>query len=183
MSVSASIIPVNSLSDLPSILRDTPAGLLLEYHNLGRPFDVYSQGKLLIGMCMDNRKHLRIPDNFAYIIRAAGANLRYSEFKVSYAIGVGGVSQVALIGHTDCGMHRLASRKESFVQGMRERAGWSAAEAEEHFLNFCMMFEIGDVPQFILSEALRLNARYPKVDVVPMLYKVEDNRLYLLRTG
>ena len=40
-------------------------------------------------MCMDNRKHLHIPDNFAFIIRSGGANLRYSEFKVSYAIAVG----------------------------------------------------------------------------------------------
>ena len=30
------------------------------------------------------------------------------------------------------------------------------------------------------SEAKRLQKRYPKVPVVPMLYKVEDNLLYLL---
>gem|GEM_PF-6915953 len=54
--------------------RDTPIGLLLEYHNLGRNLDNCSQAQLLIGMCMDNRKTLRIPDNFAYIIRTGGAN-------------------------------------------------------------------------------------------------------------
>ena len=31
-------------------------------------------------------KKLDIPDNFAFIIRAGGANLRYSEFKISFAI-------------------------------------------------------------------------------------------------
>ena len=46
---------------------------------------------LLVGMCMDNRRHVYIPDNFAFIIRSGGANLRCSEFKVSYAIAVGQV--------------------------------------------------------------------------------------------
>ena len=65
--------------------QQTPIGLLLEYHNLSRPFEVCDSASLLVGMCMDNRKHLRIPDNFSFIIRSGGANLRYSEFKVSYA--------------------------------------------------------------------------------------------------
>ena len=36
--------------------------------NLNRTFENYSQAKLLIGMCMDNRKHLHMPDNFSFII-------------------------------------------------------------------------------------------------------------------
>lgn len=43
------------------------------------------------------------------------------------------------------------------------------------------MFEIGNESDFVISEAKRLHIRYPKVPVVPMLYQVEDNRLYLLR--
>ncbi len=73
---------------------------------------------------MDNRKHLHIPDNFAFIIRAGGANLRYSEFKVSYAIAVGSVSCIALVGHNQCGMVNLISRKEQFIRGLVENAGW-----------------------------------------------------------
>ncbi len=37
-------------------------------------FDPYVRARLLIGMCMDNRKVLRTPDNFAYVIRGGGAN-------------------------------------------------------------------------------------------------------------
>ena len=175
------IIAVNKTKDIPSPFRHHPIGWLLEYHNLGRPFEKYSQAQLLIGMCMDNRKHLHIPDNFAFIIRTGGANLRYSEFKVSYAIAVGGVSAIALMGHNHCGMVNLASRKEPFIQGLVRRGGWKKKEAEEHFMNFSMMFEIGSEADFILSEVKRLRLRYPKVMVAPMLYKVEDNRLYLLR--
>jgi carbonic anhydrase len=177
------LVAINQPKDIPAAYRRNPIGRLLAYHNLGRPFERYTQAQLLIGMCMDNRKHLHIPDNFAFIIRAGGANLRYSEFKVSYAIAVGGVSCIALIGHNHCGMVNLESRKGLFVQGLMKRGGWKKKDAEEHFRNFSVMFEIGSETDFVLSEVKRLRLRYPKVTVAPMLYKVEDNRLYLLREG
>ena len=111
------LMTISSVQDIPEEFRDTPIGLLLEYHNLKRPLDLYTKPALLIGMCMDNRKHLHIPDNFAFILRAGGANLRYSEFKVSYAIAVGNVHCIALIGHNQCGMVNLIDRKEQFIRG------------------------------------------------------------------
>jgi len=175
------LIAVTNSADIFPEYRNTPVGLLLEYHNLDRAPDSYSQAELLVGMCMDNRKHLRIPDNFAYIIRSGGANLRYSEFKVSYAIAVGGVKSIALIGHNQCGMVNLIARRELFIQGLVDNAGWEREGAEEHFMHFAPMFEIGNEVDFVLSEAKRLRLRYPKTQVAPLLYRVEDNRLYLLR--
>lgn len=174
------LMPVTQPDHIPPPDRNTPIGLLLEYHNLGRPLEPYTQAQLLIGMCMDNRKHLRIPDNFAYIIRAGGANLRHSEFKVSYAIAVGGVKAIALIGHTQCGMVNLIARKNQFIQGLVDNAGWEKEWAEEHFLHFAPMFEIGNEVDFVLSEAKRLRLRYPRIQVVPLIYRVEDNLLYLI---
>lgn len=130
---------------------------------------------------MDNRKHLRIPDNFAYIIRAGGANLRYSEFKVSYAIAIGAVKHIVLIGHNNCGMVNLISKKEQFIQGIVEKAGWDIEWAEEHFMHFAPMFEIGNEIDFVISEAKRLRLRYPKIMVAPLYYRIEENRLYTLR--
>ncbi len=153
----------------------------MEYHNLGYPFKSYTRAELLIGMCMDNRKHLRLPHNFAYIIRTGGANLRYSEFNVSYAIAIGGVSAIALIGHNNCGMVNLASRKAQFIDNLVDNAGWTRAQAEEHFMSFAPMFEIGNEIDFVLGEASRLRHRYPETVVAPLLYRVEDNLLYLLR--
>ena len=172
------LVPIESTGDIFPDYRDTPVGDLLEYHNLARQYETYAQAHLLVGMCMDNRKHLHIPDNFAYIIRAGGANLRYSEFKVSYAIAVGGVKSIALIGHNQCGMVNLAARKEAFITGLIENAGWEPEWAEQHFLHFAPMFEIGNEVDFVLSEAKRLRLRYPKIQVAPLLYKVEDNLLY-----
>lgn len=175
------LVSVTNADDIFPAYRGTPIGQLLEYHNLGRPHDSFQKAELLIGMCMDNRKHLHIPDNFAFIIRTGGANLRYSEFKVSYAIAVGDVCTIALIGHTQCGMVNLIARKEQFVRGLIERAGWQPESAEQHFNQFAPTFEIGNEIDFVLSEARRLRVRYRKILVAPMLYRVEDNLLYLLK--
>ena len=173
------LIPINTAEDILPEYRNTPIGLLLEYHNLGHEFQTYQNAQLLIGMCMDNRKHLNMPDNFAFIIRSGGANLRYSEFKVSFAIAIGGVRHLALIGHTQCGMVNLYSKRENFINGLVE-IGWSHAEAEAHFTHFSPMYEIGSEKHFILTEVKRLRLRYPKIQIAPMLYRVEDNRLYLI---
>ncbi|MCB0283352.1 MAG: carbonic anhydrase [Calditrichae bacterium] len=176
-----SLINIQNKEDILPEYRNTPIGLLLEYHNLDRQQESYSSAELLVGMCMDNRKHLNIPDNFAFIIRAGGANLRYSEFKVSYAIAVGGVKHIALIGHTQCGMVNLVARRDQFINGLVESAGWDMSTAEDHFSHFAPMFEIVNEIDFILTETQRLRNRYPKITIAPMLYKVEDNRLYLIK--
>ena len=175
------LVSIFSREDIFPEYRDTPIGKLLEYHNLNREYETYTQAQLLIGMCMDNRKHLHIPDNFAYIIRAGGANLRYSEFKVSYAIAVGGVQSIALIGHNQCGMVNLVARREAFIRGLVENAGWEQELAEQHFMNYAPMFEIGNEIDFVLSEVRRLRFEYPKITIVPMLYRIENNNLYLIR--
>jgi carbonic anhydrase len=175
------LIKVENNSAIPKEYLNTPIGNLFEYHNLNKEFKSYASAELLVGMCMDNRKHLNIPDNFAFIIRAGGANLRYSEFKVSFAIAVGGVKHIALIGHNHCGMVNLVSKKNQFVEGLVNNAGWTKEQAEEQFMNFAPMYEIGNEIDFILSETIRLRKKYPKIQIAPMMYLVEDNRLYLIK--
>jgi len=175
------LIAVNLLDDILPQYKYTPIGLLLEYHNLNRKFESYNNALLLVGMCMDNRKHLHIPDNFAFIIRSGGANLRYSEFKVSYAIAIGGVEYIALIGNNNCGMVNLNARKDQFINGLVERAGWDKKRAENHFMRLAPMFEIGNETDFILSEAQRLRICYPKIIIAPLFYDVEDNKLYFIK--
>ena len=175
------LLSVQSIDDILPEYRQTPIGLLLEFHNLNRPVTIYDKAQLLIGMCMDNRKHLHIPDNFSYIIRSGGGNLRYSEFKVSYAIAVGQIRHIALIGHDNCGMVNLVARKEEFIKGLVETAGWQQERAQEHFMHFAPMFEIGNETDFILDETKRLRNRYPKIIIAPMFYKVSDNKLYFIK--
>ncbi len=173
------LIPIRKVEDISPEYRDTPIGLLLEYHNLSRPFDTFTDGQLLIGMCMDHRKRIRIPDKFAYIIRTGGANLQQNEFQISYAFAVGGAKAIALIGHTQCGMVNLNARRELFVQGLVDNVGWEKKYAEEHFMKFAPLFEIENEVEFVVSEAKRLRLRYPKNPIASLLYRVEDHLLYL----
>lgn len=175
------IIPVNYCDDILPEYRGTPVELLLEYHNLGRAMGAAQAPQMLIGMCMDSRKSLRIPNDFAFVLRTAGANMRDNEFRISYAIAVGGVRTIVLIAHTDCGMARLGERRDQFIQGLMGAAGWDEARAVRHFEDSAPKFGIRDEVEFVLREAERLRAIYPRITIVPLLYRVEDDLLYQLR--
>lgn len=177
----AQIIPVNYLEDILPEYRGTPVGLLLEYHNLGRAVGSAPAPQVLIGMCMDSRKSLRIPNDFAFVLRTAGANMRDNEFRISYAIAVGGVRTIVLIAHTDCGMARLQQRRDQFINGLIDAAGWDEARAVRHFEESAPRFGIRDEVDFVLREAERLRTIYPRIHIVPFLYRVEDDLLYQLK--
>lgn len=174
----ARFVPVREREEILPAYEETPIGDLLAYHNLREPHRQYTQAELLVGMCMDHRNALRIPHKFSYILRAGGANLQRIEFKVSFAVAVGGVRAFALIGHDECGMMGLRSRREAFVRGLVENGGWDRAEAEAHFDKYAPVFEVGDSADFVLAEARRLRERYPRVLVAPLFYRVGDNLLY-----
>lgn len=175
------IIPVNYRSDILPEYHGTPVGLLLEYHNLERALGSSSGHQVLIGMCMDSRKALRIPNDFAFVLRTAGANMRDNEFRISFAISIGGVRTIVLIAHTDCGMTRVARLHNEFVSGLIEHAGWDAERAEKHFADSIPKFAMDDEIEFVMREAERLRGLYPKITVVPLLYRVEDDLLYQLK--
>jgi carbonic anhydrase len=62
-----------------------------------------------------------------------------------------------------------------------EVAGWDKDLAEEHFMDFAPIYEISNEIEFLRREAKRLRIRYPKITVAPILYRVDDNRLYLVK--
>ncbi len=174
------LVKIEKKDDIFEQYKDTPIASLIEYQNLAKEFEVVSKAEILVGMCMDNRKQLHIPNNFAYILRTGGGNLRYSEFYVSYAIASGGIKTIALIAHNNCGMVNLVSKKEKIVQGLVETAGWDKEFAEEHFNSMAPLYEISHEIDFVLAEAKRLRGRYPKILVAPLFYNLEDNLLYLI---
>lgn len=127
-----------------------------------------------------DRKLLRTPDNFAYVLRTSGANVRHNEFRVSFALSIGGVRHIALIAHTNCGMVGLTRKLPTFVQGMIE-VGWSEQEARDYFFQYAPFFEIEDEVEFVRLKAARLCEKYPKAVIVPLHYQLEDNRLYVVQ--
>jgi len=173
------LISVAQFNDIPAPLQNTAVGRLLAYHNLGHAFQHHDWPELLVVTCMDFRVNLRIPEGFAFVIRVAGARIRQRDFNVSFAIGVGGVTSIAVIGHTDCGMVNLASREEQFVAGLGERAGWESEAAHSHFAGSAQVYEIGSETDSAVNVARRLRETYKKILVAPLVYRVEDKLLYL----
>jgi carbonic anhydrase len=126
---------------------------------------------------MDDRKDLVIPKEFAFVLRAAGGNLRDHEFDISYAVAMGGVTAIALLAHTDCGMVGVRKKRAAFIRGLVVRGGWDEARAAGHFDEYVSWYEIDDAVEFVVGEAKRLRAAYPGLLVAPLLYRVEDDRL------
>ena len=178
------IIPVDSGSDILPAYTRTPIEWLLRYHNLCEPLPSPSaRAELLVGMCMDNRKDLVIPKEFAFVLRAAGGNLRDHAFDISYAIAIGGVKAIALLAHTNCGMVGVRQRRAAFIQGLVARGGWDERRAAMHFDESVSVYEIEDAVTFVLEETSRLTTVYPAVLVAPLLYRVEDDRLLQIVRG
>ncbi|MFZ2540088.1 MAG: carbonic anhydrase [Oscillospiraceae bacterium] len=171
---------INNQDDIPNELINTPIESLIQYQNFAKPFEKYDTAKLLVGMCMDNRKQLKMPENFAYIIRTGGANLRYCEFKVSYAIAIGKLDYIVLIAHDKCGMVNLVSKFDSFVEGLCRLENWDEEKAKEHFYNYAPMYEIENEIEFVVNESRRLSQKYIGVTVVPLYYTLDDNQLCLI---
>ncbi len=171
-------VPVNIASDILTEYHGTAIGNLLSYHNLNFPYRQHTEPELLVGMCMDHRLHLRIPPNFAFVLRCAGANLSLLEFDVSFAIAVGGVGSIALIGHDECRMIDVASKRDAFVSGLIENAGWDRQRAEEHFAAHAPWYGFEDVAEFVWCEAQRLRDAYPGITVAPLVYSLGDHCLY-----
>jgi carbonic anhydrase len=152
--------------------------MLFRYHNLEEPItQEFSKPAMLIGTCMDYRVALRLPRRFAYILRTAGDNLTSHEFDIAVAIGLGAISAMALIGHTDCAMSRVTQQRDAFVSGMVQRAGWQSHEAAQYFQRYASSAHIGDPTDYTMRETTRLRRRFPGILVAPLLYQVEDNQL------
>ena len=128
-------------------------------------------------MCMDHRKELIIPNEFAYILRSAGGSLRHSDVDVAYAVSVGGVDTSALLPHTDCGMSEVMTKCELYIAGLVSRAGWTPESAAEHFDEYARSHHIGDAMEFVMGEATRIGELFPPVRVAPLMYRVVSDRL------
>jgi len=174
------LIEIKTSEDIFPEYRNTPVGLFLEYNNLGRKFEKHKKAELLIGMCMDSRQVLNIPYNFTYVLRTGGANMRDIEFNISYAIAVEGIKYIIVLGHTNCAMINLMSKKDEFIKGLVDTGGWEKYLAEEHFYQSEPIYEIKNEIDFVLKETRRLRLKYRKVTVVPMLYRVKTNQIYLI---
>lgn len=174
------MLSVKDEMDIPEVYRNTPIERLILSHNQSLQPGNYEVADILVLMCMDNRQALRLPQNFAFFVRNSGGTQSGVSFSVSFAIAVGGIRYIAVIGHSDCMMVDLETRKEDFVKGLSEHARWAMVEAESHFLSMCAQFEKRDAVGSVITDAEFIRSQYPGVIVAPLFYSIEDHLLYLI---
>ncbi|MEO8223178.1 MAG: carbonic anhydrase [Gammaproteobacteria bacterium] len=172
---------VRAETDILPAYRGTPVAELLGFQNLGKvggvPGHTYPHPAILIATCLEQATPLRTPEGFAISVHTAGASLKRDPFKVSWAIGVAGVSAIAIVGHDDCRLVELRSHREQFVVQMIEAAGWERPAAEQHFDHWSDLFEVDNPAAFVAAEAARLQSRYPRILVAPLLYQSATGQL------
>lgn len=173
--LNASLAPVRNEADILPAYRGTPVADLLRFHNLGvapaAAQGAYGRPAILIATCLEQVPALRIPEGFAISLHTAAASLKRDPFKVSWAIGVAGVSAIAIVGHDDCRLVELRNHREQFVVQMIEAAGWERPAAEQHFDHWSDLFAVDSPLEFVAAEAARLQSRYPKILVAPLMYQ------------
>ena len=169
--MAVALTTVRAETDILPTYRGTPVGDLLRYQNLGVAAPAYARPTILIATCLEQHAALRVPGDFAIFLHTAAASLKRDPFKVSWAIGVAGVSAIAIVGHDDCRLVDLRNHREQFVVQMIEAAGWERPAAEQHFDHWSDLFEVDNPAEFVAAEAARLQSRYPKILVAPLLYQ------------
>jgi carbonic anhydrase len=182
-SLNHQLTPVRTEADILPAWRDTPVGDLLRFHNLGAPHRDYSQPALVLGICMEIRQSLALPPGFAHVLRTAAASLKRVPFDVSWGIGIAGAGAIALVGHTGCGMVNLRQHREDFVARLMAVGGWERPAAEQHFDHWSDLFEVEDPAAFLLAETRRLQSRYPRLLVAPLLLDTDSGRLQQVLPG
>ncbi len=147
---------------------DAAIRTLLASHNDGADVSASPGPHLTIVTCMDFRIHLRLPENFAFVLRTGGANPRPVEPYLAFSVARPGIHAVALIGHTDCAMVRPDPDVVNDLPIEEEQKRLYRGEIAG--------LAIADAPAFTRREASRLEGRLG-LPVVPLLYRVEDHKL------
>lgn len=177
---SIKMIGVKDELDIPEIYRNTPISRMILCHNLKLHPETYDKADALVLMCMDNRQSLNLPKKCAFFVRNSGGTQNGVSFSISFAIAVAGIRHIVVIGHSDCMMVDLESKKAEFVKGLSENAGWDRAIAESYFLDSCALFKKKDKVGSVVLEAELIRSQYPDTVVAPLFYSLDDDLLYLI---
>ncbi|MEO7387585.1 MAG: carbonic anhydrase [Gammaproteobacteria bacterium] len=179
--MTVTLTPVRSEADILPAYRGTAVGDLLRFQNLTQgaagTAQKYSRPEILIATCLEQVTPLRVPEGFSISLHTAAASMKRDPFKVSWAIGVAGVKAIAIVGHDDCQLVDLRAHRDQFVVQMIEAAGWERPAAEQHFDHWSDLFGVENPVEFVASEAVRLQGRYPKVLIAPLLYQAGSGTL------
>lgn len=180
--VDTRLTAINTLEDIPSHLQATPIADLINCQNF---YDVSDEqatsANLIIGMCIDYRKQLHLPKNSAYVIRSPGANMQGCEFSIALGLSTK-IKYMALLVHNKCLMANPYPLEKNFKDTLVQEHNWSAGKASVFFDSHAASGLVGDVIDFAKDESTRLQTIFKGLTVVPLLYDVDSDRIFLVTT-
>lgn len=172
------LVAMNSLDEIPEPWRDTPIEGLIRAENMGQRLEEkVGEPQLLIATCIEFRYALPIPRMYAYVIRRASGRLNGSEFSMAYVLAQG-VRHLALIGHNDCGMTKVAEKRQSLIDALIDQ-GWNPDRAEDYINANAARHMIPDELEGLKREYIRLRRIFKKLVVAPMFVDLSDTHLFV----
>ena len=174
---SGRLFPMEQTTDIPERWRDTPIEKLILAHNFAEEIITSGEPQLFIVTCIEFRYQPKVPASFAYMMRRASGRMIGSEFSLAYTLAKG-VKHLALIGHNDCGMTKVAEHKDSMIDALVEQ-GWHRDRAEEYVSMHAARYAITDEIDSLKSEYLRLRRLFRKLEIAPLFLSLANSKLYL----
>lgn len=168
---------LDDYKDLPKEWIGSPIETLIAAENFGKPAEPAESPQLLIATCIEFRYALPIPRMYAYVIRRASGRLNGSEFSIAYVLSRG-VKHLALIGHNDCGMTKVAENAPAMVRTLIEQ-GWNKERAHEYITYQAARHSISNELTALEAEYRRLKRLFRKLTIAPLFVCLADTRLYL----
>ncbi len=103
-----------------------------------------------------------------------------SEFSIALALA-SGIQYMALVVHNKCLMSDPNQQREQFINILVHEHSWTHEQAEVYFDRCASNLEIDDPIEFALEESSRLQDLFRSLIVVPLLYNVDNDRLFLIK--
>ncbi len=174
------LVPMTCPEDIPLEWRNSPIEALIRSENMGQPIaETVGQPQLLIATCIEFRYALPIPRMYAYVIRRASGRLVGSEFSMAYILAKG-VQHLALIGHNDCGMTKVAENRVPMIAALIAQ-GWAPDRAEDFINAQAARHSMADELDGLKREYIRLRRIFKKLVIAPLFVDLADTRLFVPR--
>lgn len=169
--------PLLSAENIPERWRGTPIDSLIQSHNFDVPIESTGVPQLLVATCIEFRFQPRVPSFYAYEIRRASGRVLGAEFTVTYALAKG-VKHMALIGHNDCGMTKVAENANLMIDTLVAQE-WPRDEAERYVQSRGPRHAISDEVDALRDEYVRLRRLFRHLEIAPLFAALGNERLYL----
>lgn len=171
------LLSIDDPKSIPKKWQGTPIESLILSENFGVPIGACEQPQLMIATCIEFRYALPVPRMYAYVMRRASGRLVGSEFSVAYAIARG-VRHLALIGHNDCGMTKVAENAASMADALVAE-GWNPERAKEYISYQSARYAIDDEIDSLEHEYKRLKRLFKRLEIAPLFVCLANTKLYI----